>query len=56
MYNMYILKQITFVALIILGGILFYLAEIDDSPGGQMLALILMVTAMILIYRTWRKR
>lgn len=42
-----ILKMLSFLALIFLGALMFVYGEYDDSPGGQLLGLIVIIFGIV---------
>lgn len=45
--NKYYMKIIIFIILILFGAFLFVYGEFDDSPGGQLLGLVIAVSGVI---------
>lgn len=49
-----VLKILLYFMLITLGVLMFIYAEIDDSPGGQMLGLIFAIVGTYKLIKAWR--
>ena len=52
----YVIKIILFILLILLGILLFVYAEYDDSPGGQLIGLVLGIVGTIGLVRNRKNR
>ena len=51
-----VLRIILFLLMLLLGGFLFVYGEIDDSPGGQMLGLVMVVVGVWYLVRGIRNK
>ena len=51
-----IIKIILFVLAILFGPLLFVYAEIDDSPGGQMIGLVVFIVGVVGVIKSIKKR
>lgn len=52
-------KTLNILALVLaipLGAVMFVYAEIDDSPGGQLIGLIVGLVGIVGLYKMWKKR
>ena len=52
---MKILKIAFFILLIIIGGFMFVYAEIDDSPGGQLIGVIVAIIGVVGLIKKKKK-
>ncbi len=49
-------KLLYFIAAVLLGVLMFVYAGVDDSPGGQLLGVLVMLSGIIVLIRKKKKR
>lgn len=49
-------KYLYVILAIALGAVLFIYAEIDDSPGGQLIGLLVALSGVVMLFRNKKKR